>query len=251
MKKQYIYIIIALILVVLIGTYFSNRTHLQENLPIGSTVSPSATTTLSTGVNSVNNSIIKEMTVKTKDDKGVITSKTMSYDEYLKWARSNLKVPVFETISKIPTTYPESAQKLIVSKFNTAIADLKTDPYSFDKWLNLGSVRQMAEDYVGAEEVYLFANELSPNNSVAFHNLGYLYGYYLHDNVKAEMNYLKAIENKPQQLFLYYQTAEFYKNVIKDLSKARAIVEKGIKVNPNATTDLNTLLWSLQDPIKK
>ena len=250
MKKQYIYIIIILVILLLSGIYLLSRgTGVKKPSETGN----NATTTVVQGgkVDTIDSSIIKDVTVKTKDSKGVITSKTMSYGDYVKWTKTNLTVPPFETISKIPASYPEAARKLITDKFTTAIADLKTDQYGFDKWLNLGSVRQLAEDYTGAEEAYLFATQLSPQNSVAFYNLGYLYGYYLHNNAKAEVNYLKAVENQPQQVFLYFQISDFYRDVIKDLSKARAIIEQGIKANPSSATDLNTRLWALQDPIKK
>ena len=54
---------------------------------------------------------------------------------------------------------------------------------------------------------------LYPNNDLSFANLGNLYGFYLHDDIKAEINFRRAVANDPYQSGYYLSFADFYKNV--------------------------------------
>ena len=74
--------------------------------------------------------------------------------------------------------------------------------------------------------------------------MGDLYAYYLRDNQKAEENYLEALELGPSQTYLYFKTAEFYRDFLLDSQKARVIVQKGLINNPNSQ-ELKDLLNSL------
>lgn len=127
-------------------------------------------------------------------------------------------------------------------KIKEITLSLKEDPDLIDMWLDLGIFRKMIEDYAGALEAWEYASAIRPKDSRPFNNLANLYGYYVHDNKKAEANYLRAIENDPSDLFGYVSAFEFYLYVMKDESKARAIVEQGIKANPNHSKPLRDLL---------
>ena len=122
---------------------------------------------------------------------------------------------------------------------------LNTDtgnPESFNELLALGLEKKRINDYEGARDAWERAGVVSPTNSISFNNLGDLYAYYLKDNKKAEENFLIAIKNGPNQIYIYRSLYEFYRYVMKDDAKARAILEKGIATNPATSQDLKYLL---------
>jgi len=137
------------------------------------------------------------------------------------------------------------AKVIVLKNIETLQAQLRIDANDFHTWNTLAQHYQTAEDFLAARDVWEYLVRVFPTNHIAFGNLGFLYGYYLKDLVKAEQYYLKAIANAPDQAFLYFQTAEFYRDVLKDLVKARQIVEKGIVSNPNSA-ELKALLESLR-----
>jgi len=124
-------------------------------------------------------------------------------------------------------------------------SELKKDSNLVDNWIELGVYRKNIGDYDGAIEAWNYALVLQPKSSITFNNLGDLYGYYLKDSIKAEQNFLKAIENAPKDIYLYFKISEFYIDVLGDADKARAIVQQGIDENPNSA-ELQNLLNSLQ-----
>ncbi|MFA6338484.1 MAG: hypothetical protein WCW87_00260 [Candidatus Paceibacterota bacterium] len=127
------------------------------------------------------------------------------------------------------------AKDQLTKNINTLRDNLKKDPKQPEVWMNLGSNLKMAGDYLQAASAWEYASKITLNDYVSFGNLGNLYGYYLKDNVKAEANYLQALKNGSQQVYLYFQVAEFYRDVLKNTSKAKSIIEDGIKVNPSSS----------------
>lgn len=129
------------------------------------------------------------------------------------------------------------------------IADLQEklgkDTKDFNVWNSLAQYYQAAGDYVAAAEVWEYLGRVFPTNHVAYGNLGFLYGYYLKDAPLAEIKYLKAIENAPEQVFLYFQVAEFYRDVVKSRVKASEIAQKGLVKNPQ-----NAALKALIETLK-
>jgi tetratricopeptide (TPR) repeat protein len=152
----------------------------------------------------------------------------------------NLDRPV-ENIANLERDVFQVAEK----KLNGIISALKSDPSLFFYWLDLGSYRKMTGDYWGAKEAWEYIGAIRPLNSVSFNNLGDLYAYYLKDNKKAEENFLVAIKNGPDQVYIYRNLYDFYLNVLKDSTKAKAILEKGIATNPATSQDLKYLLDNL------
>ena len=154
------------------------------------------------------------------------------------------------SMPKLNRSIPENTE--ITSEVRTILAGcikewsdkIAKEPNNSESWVFLGVEYKMAEDYEGAREAWEYAAYLSPN-SVAHQNLGDLYAYYLHDNAKAEDEFIEAIRLSPSAEYLYFKATEFYRDVLKDLVKARAIVEKGIAANPSST-DLKSLLSSLK-----
>lgn len=143
-----------------------------------------------------------------------------------------------------PAGMPAQIKKDNKSKISVIIDALKSDPSSFNNWIDLGLYRKLLEDYEGARQAWEYASLLRPQSPASFSNLGILYGYYLKDAPKAEKSFLKAIENDPKDINLYFQTYDFYKDVMKDLAKAKAIIETGLKNNPT-DKDLESMLKEL------
>jgi tetratricopeptide (TPR) repeat protein len=132
-----------------------------------------------------------------------------------------------------PTDMPREKQEEMRLKLNMIAAALKADQNLFSQWIELGLYRKAIGDYEGAREAWEYASAIRPKNSLSFGNLGYLYGYYLNDPVKAERNFLTALDNDHTLLYLYAQTAEFYRYVLKDEEKAQEILRRGVAMNPD------------------
>ncbi len=94
---------------------------------------------------------------------------------------------------------------------------------SLNDWLTVGIIKKFFNDYEGARDAWEYASILYPSNGMVFSNLGNLYGFYLHDNQKAEFNLKKAIANDPYQPSYYIGLADFYKVV--DASKKGQVPE--------------------------
>ena len=156
---------------------------------------------------------------------------------------NQIQIPNLDRPIDIPQNLTtEDIQNLIREKMAKLIADLKKNPSLFNTWLQLAIDRKMIHDYEGAKEIWDYLTVAMPNNPVAFHNLGDLYGYFLKDNQKAEENFLKALEKGPDQAYIYRSVYEFYRYVMKDDAKAKDILRKGIELNPNTSQDLKNLL---------
>jgi tetratricopeptide (TPR) repeat protein len=77
-------------------------------------------------------------------------------------------------------------------------------------WISLGQLRKVIGDYEGARDAWEFASLIRPENSLSFHNLGDLYGSYLKDMPKAELNYLVSLKNDPANVNAYLNLADLY-----------------------------------------
>lgn len=150
--------------------------------------------------------------------------------------------------SNVPKPIPDLSRKVIFSNdpsltsevkgvINTKIASLETalksNPSYLAAWIDLGLYHKMAGDYEGSKIYWQYATKLSPTNYVAFADLGNLYAYYLKDNAMAENYYKQAINKDTKQSYLYTQLAEVYKDVFKDMDKAKAVIEQGLNAIPN------------------
>ncbi|MDP6587385.1 MAG: hypothetical protein QF535_22245 [Anaerolineales bacterium] len=125
---------------------------------------------------------------------------------------------------------------------------LKEDPTSYGNWLSLGLQRKIAGDYEAARDIWEYANILSPNNSISYHNLGDLYHFYLKDFPKSEENFKIAINHSPGAASYYINLHNLYKLSYKqDTTEAVNVLLIGIEVNPNNTDLLITLAVYYKD----
>lgn len=158
---------------------------------------------------------------------------------------AGVEVPNLERALVFPGDMSSTERGQIRDQIETLVNSLKKDPNSIAPWLELGLLRKQIGDYQGAKEAWEFTKVIRSGDWVAYHNLADLYGYYLRDDREAEQNILSAINLAPEQIQLYVKAAEIYQDVFNDISKARAIVEKGLTANPG-NENLLSLLASLK-----
>ncbi len=156
----------------------------------------------------------------------------------------SISAPSLDRPIVYPSDMPAQIKEDNQSKISQIIKNLKSNTGSFNDWIDLGLYRKLLGDYEGARQAWEYASLLRPQSPASFSNLGILYGYYLKDAPKAEKSFLRAIENDPKDINLYFQTYDFYKDVMKDSTKAKAIIETGLKNNP-ADKDLESMLKEL------
>ena len=74
---------------------------------------------------------------------------------------------------------------------------------------------------------------IRPDDFVAYHNLGDLYGFYVKDYPKSEDNYLKSIKNNPANIQAYLDLAVIYGSVYKEKAgQVESILLRGLEANP-------------------
>jgi len=153
-----------------------------------------------------------------------------------------VEIPDLDRPINITADMPEEAKTIARSNIEKTVSELKENPDLFNSWITLGGSYKLIGDFEGARDSWDYAGSIRPGNSTSFNNLGDLYAYYLKDNEKAEENFLKAIENGPDKIFIYRNLYDFYRNVLKDEGKAKETLQKGIALNPDTSTDLQNLL---------
>ncbi len=113
-------------------------------------------------------------------------------------------------------------------------ADLIKEDYNHDlPWLDLGAYRKLVGDYDGAISAWKFLMQIRPNDFVAPHNLGELYGYVLADYPQSEKYFLKSIENNKNNVPAYLSLAEIY--AVPSFGKTNQIEKillRGLENNP-------------------
>jgi len=106
---------------------------------------------------------------------------------------------------------PAEAVEIYKKEFNELIEFLRKEPTSLNHWISLGVIKKIIGDLEGAEAAWLYANELNPQNSLSFANLGDLYGFYLKQPQKAEEMMQKAIANDPKEPEWYLRLSSIYR----------------------------------------
>ena len=156
-----------------------------------------------------------------------------------------LQIPDLDRPTAFSAGISEEARKRLVLSISEVSDRLKKNYDYLQDWLQLGILRKQAGDYEGAVEAWDFAGLLRPQNATSFLNLADLYGYYIHDNKKAEESFLKAVLAEPQNGFPYFQVAKFYNGVLGENQKAKDILQRGISAGADPSGDLQSLINSL------
>ena len=214
--------IIALAILLGIYVFFDRKSRSTEEVPVitneATTTTPTKTTTTktTTGVSNIEgtgNYTIEQ--VGGGNDFGPVPD-------------LNRKVTVSTGVAVSP-----EATAMATDKITALQGQLKTNSSDFKAWINLGIYQKMAGDYQGAVLSWKYASRLAPADYISLSNLGNLYAYFIKDNGQAEVYYKQAINNGPTQVYLYVGLVEIYRDIFKDLDKARAIVDAGLSKIPN------------------
>ncbi len=219
----------ALVVIILLGIYIAYDRNSKTGLGNASL----ATTTLS-NVNSTSSSVALASSSKTAKT-GTLNSSQYTIEQVPAVSKPKVTAPSLDR----PVTFLASlnlsteAKASIAGKINEIQETLRKNPTDLSSWLDLGIYQKMAGDYQGSLLSWGYVGAVASKDYVSFANIANLYAYYLHDNGLAEINFRKAITNGPTHSYLYIQTAEMYRDVFQDMSKARAVIEEGLKAIPN------------------
>ncbi len=136
-----------------------------------------------------------------------------------------------------PYTPPESTPADVQASDKKAVSDavvqLKSNPNQLDYWLQLALYRKNANDFSGAEEIWLYCVARWPTDPVAYNNLADLYQNYLHEYPKAVAYWDKLMAVQPENISAYVNLAALYNSNLHDPTNAKATIGKGLKANPN------------------
>ncbi|MBY0539669.1 hypothetical protein K2P56_04560 [Patescibacteria group bacterium] len=123
------------------------------------------------------------------------------------------------------STVPEAARVSIQKNYDAATLRLKEDPMRADDWFNLGIFYHAANDFKGAEEVWLFLLKVVPNSAVPLDNLGKMYKFQIKDFPKAESYFKQSIALNPDSTTPYFELFELYRYLYKtDTNSAIEII---------------------------
>lgn len=142
-------------------------------------------------------------------------------------------------------TLPKSVQDNNKKLYAAAVEQLKFNPNGIAYWLQLAQLRKGADDFTGAEEVWLYVTKRWPNDPIAFANLGDLYAFSLKNSAKAVEYWKAATAADARTINVYLALATFQSINLNDKSAAKATLELGLKANPG-NLNLETALSQLQ-----
>ena len=131
--------------------------------------------------------------------------------------------------------------KAIIEMRNT----LRNDSGDFASWTDLANLVSSAGDSSYAIEILKFVATNTPDVALPVSNMGMIYGYYLHDNVNAEIYFKQAIAREPQTTYYYIQLYQFYMDIGKK-DKARQILRDAITERVPGYQDLQLTLNAIK-----
>lgn len=141
-----------------------------------------------------------------------------------------------------PEYFPQEAKDILLANIADAKGRIEENPGDLSSWLDLAIFYKTAEDYEGAEAIWLYINKAAEGQSISAHNLGDLYHLYLKDYKKAEGQFREALRRNPGQTFTYAALHELYRYSYKtDTNLAVDVIMEGLQVDPGAI-DLMKLL---------
>lgn len=215
MKNLFLILLLAIVIGVA-GWYFNSAREdllpvnlgLPENLPINSGIEESIAEKV----------VVKQENLPASDGEEV------------------LKTRAAEIISRpitISAPLLETDRKQAKEKIKEMIDLIKIDYDNIYAWYDLGAYRRVIGDFEGAAEAWTFGALIRPKDFVSYHNLGDLYGFYMKDYPKSEKNYLKSIQNNPQNIQAYLDLATIYESVYKEKTdQVENILLQGLQANP-------------------
>lgn len=143
----------------------------------------------------------------------------------------------FLASSKELANYPKEFVSAQHDKLTGIIKLIEGSPKDETNWVDIGLVKKVFNNFIGARDAWEYAKLLNPNASMPYYNLGKLYSAYLPDNKKAEENFLAALSLNPSVEYVYLALAEFYHDFYKEkFDQVDEVLLEGLKAMP---LDLN------------
>ena len=133
--------------------------------------------------------------------------------------------------------FPQDIQDEAKRKVESAIAELRENPDLVSRWLEVAVYRKNADDFDGAEKIWLYLTSRWPEDPVAYNNLADLYQNYTKDYDRAEKYWRTLIGLQPANIPAYRNLHDLYKDKLADLKAAESILREGLERNPR-TLDL-------------
>lgn len=217
--KSKIIIGIVIVAIIIVGTWYA--------LKRSSTISPVDTNQQSEGL------ILPDSTTQTTSSTTQGANNQTKTQPVVK--DPALKLLAMQIIAKpivINATITDAQKQEIIKQIDEIKKQITVNYDSDTPWLMLGNYRKSLKDYNGAIEAWNFLITIRPKGYLAFHNLGSLYGFELHNYTKSEENFLKAIQNESKNIDAYSQLVTIYE-AAKTPEKIEALLLGGIKSNPN------------------
>ncbi|MBI5138637.1 MAG: hypothetical protein HZA95_02460 [Candidatus Vogelbacteria bacterium] len=153
------------------------------------------------------------------------------------------RAPSLDRQLVIPKEYSKIIKSKIEAGVQSAISKIKSDPDNIDNWFNLALWYKMANDYLGAEEIWLYVSKINPENRTAQSNLGDLYKNSLIDYAKAEAAWLRVVAIDPTYIDAYNELYLLYRyNISEKTAEASKILMTGIE-----KTKSPTLMYQLSE----
>ena len=133
--------------------------------------------------------------------------------------------------------YPEDIRQMSRDKVNAATAELRENPDLINRWLEIAVYRKGADDFEGAEEIWVYLTRKWPNEPTAYANLADLYQSVLNEPRKAERYLKKYIDVAPEgyAVSAYRNLHDLYRTKLASPEKARDILLQGLEAYPNET----------------
>jgi tetratricopeptide (TPR) repeat protein len=153
-------------------------------------------------------------------------------------------MPSLERPVTFPANFPESAKEASTTSLAGLKEKISANPSDMSLWYDLAVKYRMVQDYDGAVEIWEYIASVTPQDSIAIHNLGEHYFHYARDYKRAEGYYRQAIALAPQFSINYTDLFEMYRDVYKqDTSAAEDILKEGIRaISTVEVVDLQLLL---------
>lgn len=130
------------------------------------------------------------------------------------------------------STLPKSVRDNNIKLYTTAVEQLKFNPNGIAYWLQLAQLRKGANDFTGAEEVWVYVTKRWTNDPIAFASLADLYAFSLKNSAKAVQYWKLAIAADGRVVGNHIALATFQGINLNDKAAAKATLEAGLKVNP-------------------
>jgi tetratricopeptide (TPR) repeat protein len=203
-KQMMMYIVVAVVLLAGIGYFIFNDLKYSEiNVENNSTTTPEIVTKSISKIDDIYNDGIPEEIIPDLDREFIV-----------------------------PDVYSEEIRQNTIEQYDTMASALKEDPNLRDEWLQLALLRKAVEDYLGAEEIWIFMTKVWTLDHVAFGNLGDLYLNHLVDLDKAEENFILAAEKQPNIIQNIQNLYEFFRYRRNNPDQALSILIQGYQLFP-------------------